>query len=291
MTDLCNANCLMCPRDLHDRAHGIMDQGKYEKSIDEIVKLGAKRITLTGFGEPFLDCNLGKKIRYARDRGLFVHVITNGSALTDRRRAEIIEAGLDELRISFYGMSRETYNAVMRGLSFDTTHSRVLSFLSERKNTKVYLFYLVLPENACDVDKFGKYWRDKVDAIEVWNPHNFGDGRDYRERVGTKTTCGRPRHGPLQIQWNGEVVPCCYDYNNNIVLGNAFEQSIPDILSGTRYAKLRQQHDTGQFPPYCDQCDQLLDHTHALIYSNRHDLPREIAVKLSNTDLSDLTGG
>lgn len=26
--------------------------------------------------------------------------------------------------------------------------------------------------------------------------------------------CGRPENGPLQIQWNGEVIPCCYDYNN-----------------------------------------------------------------------------
>jgi MoaA/NifB/PqqE/SkfB family radical SAM enzyme len=268
-----------------------MDQGKYERSIDEIVLLGAERVTLTGFGEPFLDKNLAAKIRYARDRGLHVHVITNGSALNERRRAEIIDAGLDELRVSFYGMSRETYNAVMRGLRFDTTLANINAFLCERKKTKVYLFYLVLPENEADVNAFSYYWRNLADAIEIWRPHNFGDGRGYRERAGEKKTCGRPRFGPLQIQWNGEVIPCCYDYNNNIVLGNAFEQPIPDILSGARYNTLRDQHDTGNFPPYCDQCDQLLEHTDALVYSNRHDLPREIAVKLSNTDLSDITDG
>src|SRR4051794_22926575 len=37
VTDNCNASCIMCPRDKHEhgREHGIMDQAKYEKSIDE----------------------------------------------------------------------------------------------------------------------------------------------------------------------------------------------------------------------------------------------------------------
>lgn len=288
-TDKCNAHCVMCPRELHDRAHGIMDQDKYERSIDEIISLGAERITLTGFGEPFLDRNLERKIEYAKSKGLHVHIITNGSALTSSRRAGVIAAGLDELRVSFYGMSPLTYNAVMRGLSYERTTRRILAFLEERDTTKVYLFFLMLPENAGDMIRFREFWEPRVDAIEVWKPHNFGNGRDYRARGKEKVTCGRPRNGPLQIQWNGEVVPCCYDYNNNIVLGNAFEQSIPEILDGARYETLRKQHDAGKFPPYCDQCDQLLEHSEALVYSNRHELPAEIAVKLSNTDLSDLS--
>ena len=42
--------------------------------------------------------------------------------------------------------------------------------------------------------------------------------------------------------------------------------------------------------PYCDQCDQLLPHADALVYTNRHNLPPEVAVRLSNTDLYDLVG-
>ena len=48
-------------------------------------------------------------------------------------------------------------------------------------------------------------------------PKMSSDGRNYRERIDdlmSKNTCGRPAHGPLQIQWNGEAIPCCYDYNN-----------------------------------------------------------------------------
>src|SRR6185369_18077579 len=72
VTDHCNATCIMCPRDKHEhgREHGIMDQGKYERSIDEVVQLGAKKIVLTGFGEPMLDKRLEDKVAYAHGKGL-----------------------------------------------------------------------------------------------------------------------------------------------------------------------------------------------------------------------------
>ena len=53
---------------------------------------------------------------------------------------------------------------------------------------------------------------------------------------------------------------------------------------------MRESHKSGKFNifPYCDQCDQLLPHSDALVYTNRHNLNPEEAVKLSNTDLYDL---
>jgi MoaA/NifB/PqqE/SkfB family radical SAM enzyme len=299
VTDNCNATCIMCPRDKHEhgREHGIMDQAKYEKSIDEVVRLGAKKIVLTGFGEPMLDKRLEDKIAYAHGKGLSTYFITNASALTPRRSRKLMESGLSEMRVSFYGMRPETYNAVMQGLDFNRTIKGVLEFLRLREElgarTRVQISYLELPENKSDTDAFREFWVPKVDAVEIWKPHNFGDGRDYRERTEAKATCGRPENGPFQIQWNGEVIPCCYDYNNQIILGNAFEQGVLEILNGPKYRLLRHAHRQKQFGmfPYCDQCDQLLPHADALVYTNRHNLPPEEAVKLSNTDLYNLAEG
>ncbi|MGZ9006120.1 MAG: radical SAM/SPASM domain-containing protein, partial [Burkholderiales bacterium] len=281
VTDNCNATCIMCPRDKHEhgREHGIMDQAKYEKSIDEVVQLGAKKIVLTGFGEPMLDKRLEDKIAYAHGKGLSTYFITNGSALTPRRSRKLLDSGLSEMRVSFYGMRPETYNAVMQGLDFDRTMKGVLEFLRLRDelgaHTRVQISYLELPENKSDTDAFREFWVPRVDAVEIWKPHNFGDGRDYRARIEDKTTCGRPENGPFQIQWNGEVIPCCYDYNNQIILGNAFEQGVLQILNSPKYRLLRHAHRVKQFGmfPYCDQCDQLRPHADALIYTNRHNLP------------------
>jgi len=300
VTDHCNAICIMCPRDKHEdaRPHGIMDLKQYKRSIDEVVALGAKKVVLTGFGEPLIDRTLEQKIAYAKSKNMNTYIITNGSLITRARAKSLIEAGLDEMRVSFYGMRPETYNVVMERLDYHVATSNLLGFLEERalrglKKPKLELSYLVMKENESDVDEFRAYWEPKADAIEIWKPHNFGDGRSYRERhqaVEVKTSCGRPENGPLQIQWNGEVIPCCYDYNNQIILGNAFERPVLEILNDEKYRLLRWAHQTKQFRlfPYCDQCDQLLPHADALVYTNRHNLPPEVAVRLSNTDLYDL---
>lgn len=302
VTDHCNAICIMCPREQHEdaRPHGIMDLEKYKRSIDEVVSLGAKKIVLTGFGEPLIDKTLEQKIAYAKAKNLNTYIITNGSLITRARAKSLIDSGLDEMRVSFYGMRPETYNVVMEKLDFHVATNNLLGFLEERsqrglKKPKLELSYLVMKENESDVEAFRAYWEPRADAIEMWKPHNFGDGRSYRERhqaVELKTSCGRPENGPLQIQWDGEVIPCCYDYNNQIVLGNAFEQPVLEILNGDKYRFLRWAHRTKNFRlfPYCDQCDQLLPHADALLYTNRHTLPPEIAVRLSNTDLYDLVG-
>jgi len=301
VTDHCNATCIMCPRDKHvdGREHGIMDQAQYERSIDEVAELGAQKVVLTGFGEPLLDKRLEKKIAYAKGKGLSTYFITNASALTAARSQRLIEAGLDEMRVSFYGMRMETYNAVMQGLDFERTKAKVLEFLrlrdEMRAKTRVQMSYLELAENRGDTAAFLDFWEPRVNALEIWKPHNFGDGRDYRQRLddSQKTTCGRPENGPLQIQWNGEVIPCCYDYNNQIILGNAFVTPVLEILNGPKYRLLRYSHRMKKFAlfPYCDQCDQLLPRGDALVYTNRHSLPPEEAVKLSNTDLYNLVDG
>ena len=300
VTDHCNAECIMCPRDEHKlgRPHGIMDGQKYEKSIDEVVALGCKQVVLTSFGEPLVDKRLEQKVAYAKSKGLRTYIISNASLLDRKRATGLIKAGLDELRISFYGMRKETYETVMVGLNFEVTMKNLAGFLKIReelgsKRPRLEMSWLVLPENEGDTDAFREYWEPKADAIEIWKPHNFGDGRSYRQRyedVAMKDTCGRPENGPLQIQWNGEVIPCCYDYNNVIVLGNAFDQPVLDILNGEKYQLLRLAHREKKFElfPYCNQCDQLLPHTDALVYTNRHNLPAEVAVKLSNTDLYNL---
>lgn len=299
-TDYCNATCIMCPRDLHKegRAHGVMSLDQYKRSIDEVAGLGAKRIVLTGFGEPLMDRTLDEKISYAKSKRLNTYIISNASLLSKKRSRSLIESGLDEIRVSFYGMRPDTYNVVMEKLDYQKTLRNLLDFLDIRselgsKKPKLQVSYLVVPENERDTDEFRSFWEERAEAIEIWKPHNFGDGRSYRERhndLNVKNSCGRPQNGPLQIQWNGEVIPCCYDYNNQIILGNAFETSVLDVLNGTKYRILRVAHRLKYFRlfPYCNQCDQILPHSEALVYSNRHNLAPEAAVKLSNTDLFDL---
>ncbi len=44
--------------------------------------------------------------------------------------------------------------------------------------------------------------------------------------------------GQLQIKANGDVVPCCYDFNSKLLLGNVNDNKLSDILKSSNYKKM-----------------------------------------------------
>ena len=123
-TNHCNAACVMCPRELQSRKKGIMDLDLYKKLIDEISlhKDVVKRLHMHNFGEPLLDKKLPLRIKYAKKKGIkHVYFVTNASLLTEKNSYDLINSGLDEFKISFYGVDKESYNNTMINLDFDKT--------------------------------------------------------------------------------------------------------------------------------------------------------------------------
>ncbi|CAN0158659.1 unnamed protein product, partial [Chrysoparadoxa australica] len=145
----------------------------------------------------------------------------------------------------------------------------------EMKSPEISMYFLEFNKDknshSEEMKEFLNYTKEFADYIEVWRPHNFGDGRSYRDRnkQQERKSCGRPNSGPIQINWKGIVVPCCYDYNEEIPLGNIAQQTVEEVLKGSAYEKLRESHNTGKFEmvPYCDQCDQLCERNDALVVS------------------------
>jgi MoaA/NifB/PqqE/SkfB family radical SAM enzyme len=300
-TNRCNYSCIMCPRDSHKRAQGIMPMPFFKSIINEGILMGIERVLLSNFGEPFLDPTLEDKIDYCNQHNLKTYIITNASMLHAESKSDFskgqtitkaeaaIRAGLTELRLSFYGTTSDTYSSIMRGGKFEQVCENILHFktirekigrygISPTRNIEVLLpeisiYFLDLPQNGEQIKEFLELTKDYADYYEVWKPHNFGSGRAniYRD-VETDTslkTCGRPKSGPLQINWQGIVVPCCYDYNQEVPLGNVALQTIEEVVVGTPYSELRKCHVEGNFKnvPYCNGCDQLRDHTDAIIIS------------------------
>jgi radical SAM protein with 4Fe4S-binding SPASM domain len=121
------------------------------------------------------------------------------------------------------------------------------------------------------VSDIRRTWEKYADYLEVWRPHNWGGMKTFREVNQRKKTCGRPFSGPVQIQADGSVIPCCFLTNSEIILGNVNDDSIKDILNGFEYARLRKAHNDGNLDGYaCKMCDQLnVNDINPLLYSNR----------------------
>ena len=63
----------------------------------------------------------------------------------------------------------------------------------------------------------------------------------------------------MTIKSNGEAVECVEDYNNEIILGDARNESLYDIWNGEKYKKLREDHFELTSGIKCtEQCDMKL---------------------------------
>src|ERR1700722_9906499 len=83
--------------------------------VDQVPDL--QRAVLHGVGEPMLVKNLPKMVRYLKERGTYVLFNTNGTVLNDINGRALIEAGLDELRVSLDAAAPAVYQMV-RGKDF-----------------------------------------------------------------------------------------------------------------------------------------------------------------------------
>jgi MoaA/NifB/PqqE/SkfB family radical SAM enzyme len=150
-TSRCNEFCQQCPRTLlsreEDRDLAFDD---FRTIVDQFPKLD--RVVLHGLGEPLLNKDLPRMVRYLKDRGTYVLFNSNGIALTERRGQALIDAGLDEYRLSMDGATRETY-AKVRGVdAFEKIWRNIGNFISYQKalhanKPAVSLWFTAMREN------------------------------------------------------------------------------------------------------------------------------------------------
>ena len=122
ITFRCNARCRMCPlygehRDTESRValpkhRKELSTSQVQTVLEQCGQMGTRDLQFTG-GEPFLRDDLPALIGFAKQMGMKVGVITNGSVLSDERAYAISAAGLDWLHISLDGPG-EVHNSIRR---------------------------------------------------------------------------------------------------------------------------------------------------------------------------------
>ena len=108
VTNRCNLLCETCPRTFEAlEPPADMSWELFTKIVDEYEDIA--RVVLHGVGEPMLVKDLPRMIRYLKARGIYVLFNTNGTLLAPRKRREIIDTGLDELRVSLDAADAATF--------------------------------------------------------------------------------------------------------------------------------------------------------------------------------------
>ncbi len=133
VTNRCNLLCETCPRTFEAlEAPADMSWDLFTKIIDQVPDIA--RVVMHGVGEPMLVKNLPDMIRYLKVRNIYTLFNTNGTLLTPRRQRELIETGLDELRISLDAADAKTFLAVRGKDFFDRIVKNISSFTKLQKS-------------------------------------------------------------------------------------------------------------------------------------------------------------
>jgi Iron-sulfur cluster-binding domain/Radical SAM superfamily len=268
-TNHCNAECVMCPRELLSRKRGFMDFGLFEKIIREVSGLKRKPVThLHGFGEPMLDKLLPDRIRLAKACGIaHTYIVSNASLLSPEMSPTLIDAGLDKMKISFYGTDEDSYNNTMKRLGFKVAFQNVKDFLRIRKEMmrrrpRLILQYVSTETNRARTDDFRALWEPWIDkqagdCLNVTSLHNYGGVRAYN-RMGKKivSVCYFPWTS-MSVLWDGRVVTCCMDSNGVQVVGDLNTQTVREVWTGPVLTGVRDDFRKFQYDAYpvCRSCD------------------------------------
>lgn len=250
------------------RPKAVMPNSHFEYLVDQGKELGAKTISVFGYGEPLIDRNIVSKVQYCTDRGLDTFITTNGSLLKIDLAKSLLAAGIKHIRFSVHGL-HDSYDKVHKNLSFKVVLRNISNFRAIQLLRYPFcrVSISVIPMHGEDLETLKEVWEGF--ELEVWRPHNWAGGRDYRKMAAKrKKTCGRPFSGPIQINADGMMMVCCFDPDGEMTVGNTYKHTIEEILKGNVFNEIRKQHESGKLRGLpCERCDQLNVGDSPLIYS------------------------
>jgi sulfatase maturation enzyme AslB (radical SAM superfamily) len=242
-TNACNARCTICPHRRMQRPIVRMEDPLYRRLIDECAGEGCREVHLHNFGEPLMDKDLEERVAYAKQQGIGkVKIFCNGSLLNERRSRELIDAGLDEIKVSFDGATREEFEAIRVPLKFDAVVGNVTQLAALRNTARSPLRIHVNCCSTQDRVRTSRVLEQVVDRFYFDKIHHWGEGAPSGGRSRPRKPCSRLWR-TLTVLSDGRVALCCLDYEGAHELGRADGgRSLKDIWNGPAYRAVRRLH-------------------------------------------------
>ncbi len=131
----------------------------FKSIVDQVPNIS--RVVLHGVGEPMMVKDLPRMIRYLKDRGAYVLFNTNGTLLTAKKGRELVDTGLDELRVSLDAADAKTFIQVRGKDFFNRIVKNVRAFteMQQRENLtnpRVSLWLTGMKETMSQLPDFVK---------------------------------------------------------------------------------------------------------------------------------------
>ncbi|MFW6046594.1 MAG: radical SAM/SPASM domain-containing protein [Candidatus Woesearchaeota archaeon] len=284
---VCNHKCMICPLNNGDfkRVKTTMSTSLFKNLLDKLQQEAPHitDITISGMGEPTLDKEYIKKIEIAKSKNYNIYMLSNGSNFLKDDIDYLVKNNLlESIRISLHSLNKEHYEKITKTSNLNKVIDNIETFISKKSeyksSMKIIISADIIEEYTEDASELISTYEDRVDLLEIWRPHNWVDWGEYRKGIKKKTTCGRPFNGPLQIQVDGTINMCCFDYNGELLLGDFTKQTLKEIFNSEMYNRLLNFHNGDHNDNLiCSKCDQLYEKDSSImIYNSKFDIDERI---------------
>ena len=131
VTNRCNLFCTTCPRTFfrHEQL-GDLSFHQFKHIVEQVPS--ANRVVLHGLGEPLLHPDIVRMVSFLKRRNNTVLFNTNGQLLASELGAALVEAGLDELRVSIDMPDPKLYGSARRGGQLAVVYANVEAINQEK---------------------------------------------------------------------------------------------------------------------------------------------------------------
>ena len=242
LTNMCNLHCAMCPtgRGILKRPKGLMSAELFGLILKEAARWGAA-LRFVRWGEPFLHPQCLAFCKLARKVGVPFWINTNGTLIDDEAIYELIHLryGPSAIKFSFQGATAKEYE-FWRGVDnfeklFETIgklHKRRGAF----KTPFIQIGTTITDESTTEEVSAFKALAEKIcDRVEIGQTYEI----PYKRQC-ELSPCPEV-FDKLSVNWDGTVVACCADYDNEMVVGDLAKSSLKNIWDfGSELREIRE---------------------------------------------------
>jgi len=267
-SNVCNQKCSYCPTgnlEMLSHTHrkpAVMNLELYKRIIDQccVFPSVVKTLRLYKDGEPLLNANFAKMVRYARDTGRFglIDTTSNGLLLNVRMTRDIVIAGLDRINLSVPKDYNESY--------IDN-----VAFLYKYGDGRLHVFakiagdYLTPDEREKFINDFAPITH--AHAIEHTAPcwpwfEVVGVNPDvgvYGQKLEDKVNVCPYVFYQMAVNADGTVSVCFLDWCYGSTIGDLRDTTLMEIWNSRLLKAIQIQNLAGNRKaiPICSDCQQL----------------------------------
>lgn len=272
ISNICNVQCSFCP--IVERPKDIMSVEKFESILEQVVPL-TKDVCLHLMGEPLAHPEFIELIDLGNKYKASYQITTNG--LLINRYSKLLLSSPSVRQVNF---SLQAFKDNFPERPISEYLDPIINFINDSfvKKPELYVNLRLwnhgdqsFSENEDVIQYFeshlGFELKRNVDVGGIKSKKVFSDKRLYFHfdsrfdwpsphfpKQGERGTCHGLRNH-FGIHADGSVVPCCLDKEAIINLGNAFEESIVDILESKKSRKISEGFENGILvEDLCQKC-------------------------------------